>query len=80
MAIFSNTPSDNMANALRSNVTDSFPPAQGQRVLTEANTALPGNDKGNPVSTGRGGIKASLRIKNAGSHDAPGTEKTVNIF
>lgn len=62
------------------NTGGSFPPSRGTRVLREAEAALPGNDKGNPVSTGNGGIKTSLRVKNRGSHDAPGTEKTVNLF
>lgn len=57
-----------------------FPPARGSKTVSESRAALPGNDKGNPVSTGRGGIKASLRIKNAGCKDAPGVEKTVNLF
>ena len=57
-----------------------FPPARGTRVIREGVAALPGNDKGNPVSTGRGGIPTSLRLKKAGTHDAPGTDKTVNLF
>lgn len=30
------------------------------------------------TTTGKGGIAASLRVKNAGTKDAPGVEKTVN--
>lgn len=57
-----------------------FPPASGSGKVSESRAQLPGNDKGNPVSTGNGGIKTSLRIKNAGCKDAPGLEKTVNLF
>lgn len=32
------------------------------------------------VSTGNGGIPASLKIKAAGSKSAPGVEKNVNAF
>jgi len=62
------------------NTGGGFPPARNSRQVTEANAALPGNDKGNPVSSGNGGIPASLRIKKAGTKDTPGTEKTVNTF
>lgn len=62
------------------NTGGGFPPARGRKGYTENSVALPGNDKCNPVSTGKGGIKASLRVKNAGSHNAPGVEKTVNLF
>lgn len=57
-----------------------FPPARGSRAVPESRAALSGNDKGNPVSTGNGGLKTSLRVKNAGCKDAPGLEKTVNLF
>jgi len=33
-----------------------------------------------PISTGKGGIKASLKIKNASIVNAPGVEKNVNLF
>jgi len=32
------------------------------------------------VSTGKGGIPNSLKIKAAGTKDAPGVDKTVNKF
>lgn len=32
------------------------------------------------VSTGGGGIPASLKVKAAGTKDAPGLEKNVNAF
>ena len=32
------------------------------------------------VTTGKGGIKAGLKIKNAGTKNAPGFDKTVNTF
>lgn len=33
-----------------------------------------------PVSTGNGGLAKSLKLKNAGTKNAPGNEKTVNLF
>lgn len=33
-----------------------------------------------PVSTGNGGIPKSLKVKAAGTKDAPGLEKNVNAF
>lgn len=57
-----------------------FPPASGSGKVSRSRAVLPGDDTGNPVSTGRGGIAASLRVKKAGTKDAPGKEKTVNEF
>lgn len=80
MAFNVDTPSDNPSETPFRNTSGNFPPAKGNRKLTEADVALPENDKGNPVSTGNGGIKTSRRIKNRGTHDTPGVEKTVNYF
>lgn len=57
-----------------------FPPAKGKKSVSPAQVNLPGNDTGNPVSTGKGGIPASLKIKKAGTKDTPGVDKTVNEF
>lgn len=51
-----------------------FPPKQGgnSKPLKVVDTAT--------VTTGKGGIPASLKIKAAGTKDAPGVEKNVNAF
>jgi hypothetical protein len=54
-----------------------FPPAKGSG--SPKNVNLPGNDQGNPVSTGSGGIPASLKIKAAGTKNSPGVERDVNL-
>lgn len=59
-----------------------FPPSKGNKSVSESQAALPGNDQGNPVSTGNGGIKKSLQVKAAGTKNAPGAgpNKDVNTF
>lgn len=51
-----------------------FPPLKGGN-----SQPLKVNNVG-PTSTGKGGIPASLKIKAAGTKDAPGLEKNVNLF
>jgi hypothetical protein len=51
-----------------------FPPAKGTKKASIPSYDCP------PVSTGKGGIPASLKVKAAGSKDAPGVEKKVNLF
>ena len=53
-----------------------FPPKQPKK----AAPVQPVEAVKNPVSIGRGGIKASLKVKAAGSQAAQGKEKTVNEF
>jgi hypothetical protein len=56
-----------MANA----VNKYMHPGQGKPVK---------NGESPAVSTGKGGIPASLKVKAAGTKDAPGVDKTVNKF
>lgn len=51
----------------------SFPPKSGgnSKSLKVAENAT--------ITTGNGGIPASLKIKNAGTVNAPGLEKNVNL-
>jgi len=51
-----------------------FPPARKQGVPNLPNYDCP------PVSTGKGGIGYSLKLKARGTKDAPGIDKTVNGF
>ena len=51
-----------------------FPPKGASKNAPVPTTETPA------VSTGKGGIPASLKIKAAGTKNAPGKEKTVNYF
>lgn len=53
-----------------------FPPAKGNQKPSKPAQIV---DLG-PVSTGNGGIKMSLRVKAAGTKNAPGLPKDVNTF
>lgn len=55
-----------------------FPPAKGNRPNPPTPPQVTG-ERG-PISTGNGGIKASLKVKAAGTKNAPGLDKTVNLF
>ena len=54
-----------------------FPPLKGNRTNPPDPSQVTG-ERG-PISTGNGGIKASLKIKAAGTKDSPGLEKNVNL-
>jgi hypothetical protein len=51
----------------------SFPPANAKK-----NAPVPVTESG-AVSTGSGGIPASLKIKAAGTKNSPGVERDVNL-
>jgi len=51
-----------------------FPPKKG------GNTAPLKVVDNATVTTGNGGIKASLKVKAAGTVNSPGLDKTVNLF
>lgn len=53
-----------------------FPPSKANQKASKPAQVV---DLG-PVSTGKGGIPASLKIKAAGTVNSPGVEKTVNLF
>lgn len=53
-----------------------FPPKKATKT---PNTAGDKPESG-PFSTGKGGIPASLKVKAAGTKDAPGKDKTVLEF
>ena len=74
-SIFSDEPSQPVGR----NTGGGFPPARGSKQVSEKSVALPENDKGNPVSTGNGGLKSSIKLKNAGIKVSPGLEKNVNL-
>lgn len=80
MAFTRNIFSDEPSQQLGTRTGGGFPPARHNGSVSASRAELSGNDTKNPISTGRGGIKASLRMKNAGTKDTPGTEKTVNLF
>jgi hypothetical protein len=52
-----------------------FPPSKGNKSVSQASVTLPSN----PVPTGKT-IEQSLKVKAAGTKDAPGVEKNVNCF
>jgi len=54
-----------------------FPPLKGGRSNPPSPAQVTG-ERG-PISTGNGGIKASLKIKAAGTVNSPGLEKNVNL-
>jgi hypothetical protein len=53
-----------------------FPPAKG----SSKRSAPPVAPEVGPVSTGKGGLKFTLKVKAAGTTNAPGVDKTVNLF
>jgi hypothetical protein len=57
-----------------------FPPAKGNSNANQYPNSNPNQMDSTPTSTGNGGIKASLKIKAAGTQDAPGLDKNVNQF
>lgn len=52
----------------------SFPPAKGKGPIKPVYNSV----ETGAVSTGKGGLPASLKIKRAGTKDLPQIEKTVN--
>lgn len=52
-----------------------FPP----KSASQSAPSIPVKNCG-PTSLGNGGIPASLKVKAAGTKDAPGLEKNVNLF
>ena len=53
-----------------------FPPAKASRKAP----VQPEEAVKNPVSTGKGGLTASIKVKNAGTTPSAGVEKNVNAF
>lgn len=53
-----------------------FPPSKAKK-NSEPKTQV---EREAPVSTGKGGIPNSLKLKKAGTSNAPGVEKNVNQF
>jgi hypothetical protein len=58
-------------------MSSGFPPAKSNKSVSQASAALP--NASNPVPTGKT-IDQSLKVKAAGTKDAPGVEKNVNCF
>lgn len=54
-----------------------FPPAKGNKQSVPNPPQVTG-ERG-PISTGSGGIKASLSVKAAGTKNYPAVEKNVNL-
>lgn len=58
----------------------SFPPLKGGNSKSISGYGDGTGTTVGPTSTGSGGIPKSLKIKAAGTKDAPGLEKNVNLF
>jgi len=72
--------SDEPSQQLGTRTGGGFPPASGGKGMGDVHYAKGAVPKVGPTSTGKGGIAASLKVKKAGTQDAPGLEKTVNLF
>lgn len=57
-----------------------FPPAKGNSNATKEPNGYPKQQDSSATSTGNGGIAASLKVKAAGTKNAPGADKNVNQF